>query len=214
MNAEIFMQIKDMALHGNIIDNGWIENIKFKDGKPNMIAIMILSEIIYWYIPSEIRDEYSGRIIGYKKKFKADKLQKQYQDFADRFGITKRQAINACKFLKDMNIITIEFRRILNYNGKFCNNVMFIEPVVENLKRITGINRVVTETNCEHRVSATLSLSKVIPPPTFKSGTYTENTFYTENTSVCPVPKIEQSFEGRWIIEIFDVYIKIYKGAE
>ena len=40
-----------------------------------MVAITILSEIFYWYKPTEIKDERTNEI-QYKQKFKADKLQK------------------------------------------------------------------------------------------------------------------------------------------
>jgi hypothetical protein len=137
---KIYMQMKDLALEGNLIDNGWIENLRYENGKTNLNAVMILSEIVYWYRPTEIRNELTGQVEGYRKKFKADKLQKNYQALGDRFGLTKRQAKDACDFLKGKGIISVEFRTIKTESGKL-PNVMFIEPIIENLKAITGINR-------------------------------------------------------------------------
>ena len=59
-----------MNISGNIVPNNWFYHILRDTGKPNLLAISILSEIVYWYRPTEIRDEISGLTIGYKKKFK------------------------------------------------------------------------------------------------------------------------------------------------
>lgn len=60
----------------------------------------------------------------------------------DRFGISKRQAKLACDFLREKGLINIEFRTIV-VNDKKLNNVMYIEPVASELRRITGIDRVI-----------------------------------------------------------------------
>jgi hypothetical protein len=73
--------VKAMAkinISGDIIPKIWYKKLKYPSGKPYLIAIIILSDIVYWYRPTEIRDENTGSIIGYKKKFKADKLQRNY----------------------------------------------------------------------------------------------------------------------------------------
>lgn len=160
------IEVKDLALDGNVIDNGWIENLRYDNGKPNMNAILILSEIYYWYKPTLIRDEATGKAIGYKQKFKADKLQKSYQALGDRFGISKRQAKLACDFLKEKDLIDIEFRTIV-VNGKKLNNVMFIQLIPGELKKITGIDRV---------------LVKDDPPVTTECKTNTKTT-HTETTT-------------------------------
>ena len=98
MTKNIVLEMKNLNIEGNVIDNGWIENLRYDNGKPNMNAIMILSEIVYWYKPTLVRDEITGEVKGYKKKFKADKLQKSYEALGDRIGITKRQATACCDF--------------------------------------------------------------------------------------------------------------------
>ena len=79
-------------------------------------------------------------VLGYKKKFKKDKLQKTYEALGERFGLSKRQAKLACDYLKEKGIITVEFRTIKTSQGRV-PNVMFVEPVIEELKKITGVNR-------------------------------------------------------------------------
>ena len=80
---------------GNVIPPAWYRTILRDTGKPYLIAIVILSDIVYWYRAAEVRDEGSGQLLGYRKRFKADLLQRSYQQIAEQFGITKRDAANA-----------------------------------------------------------------------------------------------------------------------
>ncbi|KIV61602.1 prophage LambdaBa02, DNA replication protein [Bacillus mycoides] len=111
--------------------------ITFSNGKPHIVAIMILSEIVYWYRPTVIRDEESGKVT-YKKKFKSDKLQKSYQQLAETFGFSKLQVKRACDLLTEMTLIKVEFRTI-HVEGKVLNNVMFVEPVANEIKLISSM---------------------------------------------------------------------------
>lgn len=131
------IEIGQMNFRGTLIDDGWYNHITFDNGKPNLNAILILSEIIYWYKPSEVKDEITGQLKGFKKKFYNDKLQKNYQSLADRFGISKRQAQDACNFLKNQNLIAIEHRSVPGKDGRLIPNVTFIEPIPENVKKIS-----------------------------------------------------------------------------
>jgi hypothetical protein len=141
---EVYMEMKDICLEGNLIDNGWIESLKYDNGKTNLNAVFLLSEITYWYRPTLIKSETTGQVVGYKKKFAADKWQIRYDELGKRLGLTKGQVKDACDFLRDKGLITIEFRTVQTYYGPL-PNVMFIEPVIENLKKITGINRIVED---------------------------------------------------------------------
>ena len=65
MTKNIVLEMKNLNIEGNVIDNGWIENLRYDNGKPNMNAIMILSEIVYWYKPTLVRDEITGEVNGF-----------------------------------------------------------------------------------------------------------------------------------------------------
>ncbi|PED78958.1 DnaD domain-containing protein [Bacillus toyonensis] len=183
MNS-IVLQIGQMNFRGNVIDHGWFKTITLDNGKPNMVAISILGEVVYWYKPTEVRDEHSNNV-RYKQKFKADTLQKSYQQFADSFGFTKRQVKDACDYLKGRGLVRIEFRTVFA-NGTKCNNVMFIEPVPEEIQKISILY-------WENGTPPTLERKRVlqqnVPPsyvkteesPTFKRKTNTEIT--TKNTT-------------------------------
>ncbi|MGE7891207.1 DNA replication protein DnaD [Bacillus cereus] len=134
MNNNV-MKIARINLRGNTMDQGWFKHLTLDNGKPYMVAISVLSEVFYWYKPTELRDEETNEI-RYKQKFKADKLQKSYIQLAETFGFTKRQVKDACDYLKSKGLIMIEFRTIIA-NGIRCNNVMFIEPVPQEIIKIS-----------------------------------------------------------------------------
>ena len=57
---------------GNIIPAAWYKTIRKSTGKPYLNAIVILSDMLYWYRAAEIRDEGSGQLIGFRKRFHSD----------------------------------------------------------------------------------------------------------------------------------------------
>ncbi|MEK4636850.1 DnaD domain protein [Bacillus sp. FSL W8-0519] len=186
MNSKV-LQIGQMNFRGNVIDHGWFKTITLDNGKPYVIAITILGEVVYWYKPTEIRNEESNQV-KYKQKFKADMLQKNYQQLADSFGFTKRQVKDACDYLKDRNLLHIEFRTVI-VNGTRCNNVMFIEPVPEEIQKISILywgngtpptlkrnSPPTIESNSLLRSNVPPSYDKTEEPPTLERKTNTEIT--------------------------------------
>ncbi|WP_163247613.1 DnaD domain-containing protein [Bacillus tropicus] len=187
--SNIVTEIGGLNFKGNVVDHEWFNYITFSNGKPHIVAIMVLSEIVYWYRPTVIRDEIDGKVT-YKKKFKADKLQKNYQQLADTFGFTKLQVKRACDLLTYMLLIKIEFRTI-NADGKILNNVMFVEPVPTEIKKISSMYQQIEEGPGYLEVNRVVS-SKSRPSsltskesPNFKVKTNTEITtkITTENVS-------------------------------
>lgn len=133
---EIVNQMAKIHISGNIIPQSWYDTIVFENGKPNLNAIVILADVVYWYRPVEIRDESTGQLIGIRKKFREDLLQRSYQDLANQFGISKWQAKSAVVALEDLGVIKRVFRN-LNVKGQAINNVLFMELVPDRLKAVT-----------------------------------------------------------------------------
>ena len=126
----------EISITGNITPQTWYKTIVKETGKPHLTAIVILADIVYWYRPTELRDESTGQIIAIRKKFKADLLQRSYQQIAEQFGLSKKEATNAIIFLEKLGVIKRVFRTI-NLNGLVVNNVLYIELIVERLKELT-----------------------------------------------------------------------------
>ena len=183
--SNIVTEIGGLNFKGNVVDHEWFNYITFSNGKPHIVAIMVLSEIVYWYRPTVIRDEINGKVT-YKKKFKADKLQKSYQQLAETFGFSKIQVKRACDLLVDMSLIAIEFRTII-VNEITLNNVMFVEPKVSEIKSISSMYQQVEEDPVDFEVKRVVtsksgtSSHESNEAPDFKVKTNTEIT--TKNTT-------------------------------
>ena len=135
-------ELKELNFTGNVIPQVWYKVFVKKDlkfPKPHLLAINILSDIVYWYRPIEVRDEGSGQIIGYKKKFKSDMLQRSYSQISELFGCSERQAKEAIVFLEEMGVVKRNFRTITS-GGVVCANILFIELFVDRLKELTYPN--------------------------------------------------------------------------
>lgn len=134
---ELVAQVGKLNFSGNIIPQKWFEHLRKDSGKPDALAAIILSEIVYWYRPIEVRDEATGAIIGRQKKFKADLLQRSYDSFADQFGFTKNQVKSAFQTLKNVGVVCTH-RRVVEVGGTKFGNVLFIELVPPVLAKITN----------------------------------------------------------------------------
>lgn len=121
---------------GNVIPQIWYKQIVRDNGKPHLLAISILADIVYWYRPMEIRDPGTGSFLGFKKKFKGELLQRSYQQFADMFGESKRTVTEAIVRLENMGIIKRIFKTV-NIGGMLYNNVLFIRLNTDKLYDIT-----------------------------------------------------------------------------
>lgn len=182
-------QMRQLDTTGNIIPHSWYKAITFESGKPDLLGMMILAEIVYWYRPTEIRDQYTGKLIEYRKKFKGDMLQRNYNSFATQFGVSPRQAMDAVKRLEQKGLLIKEVRDIQTKTTTL-GNVLFIAPNIETLLSLqiqtTKVNSKDPEESDDdppytferissHDQTYKLMQSKV-EAPTFKRSTYTENT--------------------------------------
>ena len=127
----------EIHITGNITPSIWYKTILRDNGKPYLLAIAILSDIVYWYRPMEMRDERTGGIIGWKKKFKADILQKSYRQYAELFGESLRSVEAAMKYLQSLGVITRVPRNIQAEDGSINYNVTFLKLNVEVLYNLT-----------------------------------------------------------------------------
>lgn len=178
---EIVDMVGRISITGNIIPQIWYKTITHPSGKPYLEAIVILSDIVYWYRPTEVRDERTGEVIAYRKRFKADLLQRSYADLAQQFGISKREATNAVVALEKIGVVRRHLRTI-DVDGTKMANVLFLELVPKALLALTcgEVTPITFKSDTSHVQKGDLSRSEVTPL-TFKSETNTENT--TENTT-------------------------------
>ena len=134
---EIVDAMGSINISGNIIPAVWYRTITKENGKPYLLAIVILADIVYWYRPSEVRDQGTGHILGWKKKFSDDLLRQSYQYYADLFGESKKTIKPAMDKLEKLQVIRREFRTVSYGDGLVCNNVMYVELKPDMLYQLT-----------------------------------------------------------------------------
>jgi hypothetical protein len=127
------------AISGNVTPMEWYKTVLRENGKPYLLAITILSDIVYWFRPTEVRDERTGQVIGWKKKFSGDMLQKSYKQYENLFGESRRSIKAAFDALVELGVIIREFRdvKVGEDDEKMIYNVMFLDLNVERLNELT-----------------------------------------------------------------------------
>ena len=115
-----------MHFMGNVIPENWFKTVVSETGKVHLLAILVLSEIVYWYKPTEVRDEKTGDV-RWKKKFEAtDFLQKSYSALEGKFNASHKQIRDALITLERLGVVKRNLRNIETKLGK-CPNVLYLE---------------------------------------------------------------------------------------
>ncbi len=175
--------VGQINLVGNVVPETWYAAICHKNGKPNMNAIMILSDIVYWYRPKENRNEFDGSV-SFEKRFTDEEfLQRSYKQLSLKFGISERQAKDAVVFLeKETGIIRRHFKQIKT-GYSILSNVMFIELLPDRLHEITfPSGRGVTIERHTPVVETIQTPRYNDTPPSIERHTYTK--IITENNNI------------------------------
>ena len=130
-----------IPITGNVTPQEWYQFIKRPNGKPNLLAIAILSDIVYWYRPVDHRDEITGQLIGWRKKFNGDLLQKSYKAYVKLFGESRNSVKAAFDLLEEMDIIKRVFRDIEHNDGTENNNVMFVALNTDKIREMSEVDK-------------------------------------------------------------------------
>ncbi len=102
----IVAEIGKIHFEGNIIPHPWYQRITLESGKPDLPAIIILAEIVYWYRPYQTLDKRGKPIL--RKHFDGDMFQCTAAYFSSKFGLTKDQTRKALKRLEEGGYIRRE----------------------------------------------------------------------------------------------------------
>ncbi len=132
MNVDAIGRIN---LSGTLIPHSWLHSITTEKGHPDMNAILILAEIVYWYRPTASVNA-DGETV-WKKKFRKDLLQKSTRELAEKLNLSHGQTKQALARLEKSGLIRKHVKPSEIINGRKYGNVMYIEPVSEEIRRIT-----------------------------------------------------------------------------
>lgn len=125
-------------VQGDVIPPKCYKIIKKDSGKTDMLAVAILSNIIYWNRPTPVFNE-QGEQIASKTKFNGRYLQKNYSDYEDMFDKTKREVKASFDVLEELGFIKRHFETI-TVAGHKIPNVLYIELLSERLGEILDDN--------------------------------------------------------------------------
>lgn len=129
-------RMTNFGITGNVIPHAWYRTIVKDNGRPHLLAIELLADIVYWYRPQEIRDEHTGHLLRYQKKFSGDMLQKSYDQYAAFFGEKKRIIKEAMDVLVKLGVVKRQLRTIETDSMKL-PNIMFLDLDVDRLFALT-----------------------------------------------------------------------------
>lgn len=128
--------VGQMDFSGNLTPRAWYATIKTEGGKPDLVAITMLSEIVYWYRPGvQARVEGGSGSVRRYCKFAADKLQMGYRHFEEQFGLTRDQCKRAFVRLEALGVVRREQREIVAAGQRV--SAMFVGLDADVLKKLT-----------------------------------------------------------------------------
>ena len=180
-------EIGKIHFTGNIIPHQWYQQLRLSSG-PDMPAILLLAEIVYWYRPYQTLT-HDGRPM-LRKHFDGDLFQASAAYFNTKLGLTKDQVRKGLKRLEEGGYIRREYRYLVQ-QGIVRNNVMYIEPIPTAILAITH-----PDTGSETPPTGSTPLSPGGETLSFQGETHslqgdtykTTTEISTETTTTTPLP--------------------------
>lgn len=200
-------KLGEMNFEGNIIPANWYKTVTRENGRPYLLAICILSEICYWYRPSLKKDEHTGRVVGYTKKFKGEMFQMNYQQFADNLGESKRSVKAAMDRLEKIGVIRREWKTVKLSNGMMLNNTLFIDLDADILRSLTFYE---TESGKDSRTDSDIEVCDTLPQNNVTGvsddTTLLQNnvTGYTENDTQLQENVTDDTLDDDTLLQFFE----------
>lgn len=116
--------IYEMNIIGNVVPLNWYHLIVRENGKPDMYAIAVMAELLYWHRPV-----LKNGIIS--NKFYGDAFWIDYGKMSETLNLTKKDIQRALRSLEEMKLITRQMKREL-IDGELRSR-MFVKINFQNL---------------------------------------------------------------------------------
>lgn len=104
----------------------WFKFIRRESGEPDLLATIILGEIIRCCRMEPYADDEGGT-----------QIQKEYSHFAQLFNVSKKQVRTSMSLLESLGLIKREIRNVKLENGRIVPNVLFIKLITDKVAAIT-----------------------------------------------------------------------------
>jgi hypothetical protein len=147
--------IASMDFSGSSIPRAWFKKITFPSGKTDLLGMMILAELVYWYQPTAVELAEVESVSGPRKKFESDMLHRSIPSLAEQFGMSKRQIRDALKRLVEAGLIIQEVRTVSNETNT-SGNVLYLAP------RPKAIQALGSDTSIDQHIQEEDSLSQAL----------------------------------------------------
>ena len=113
LQSDLVRQFGSMHISGDIVPTEFFAAIRFPTknatpGKPDLTAILILANLVYWFRPIRPRDPKTDRALAWRQKFKGEWLERDYGFWSEKFGFTLRQCKDATARLRKGNWIQFQ----------------------------------------------------------------------------------------------------------
>lgn len=211
--------IAAINFEGDITPKSWFKHICYQtkkgEQKADRLAIDILSDIVYWYRPYQKRDELTGEVIGWRKKFAENLLRRSPDAFAETLNATVRCIRESMRVLEGLGLITIILQPVRTPYGVI-PNVMHIDINPDAIASISyRVNQQDPETieksfltkwvtrndemgNKERRnQEQPATISFTLPDETVQSSIYRDYSEISTETTLTPNPASGEKKEGK-----------------
>jgi DNA-binding transcriptional ArsR family regulator len=106
--AHTLTTMDNLSLVGYTIPFAWRNHILTPHGKPHLVAMHLLADIIYWYQPDHLYDENTGEFLKLEKRFQGKRFCHFAEAFEENFGLTSEQVSEGLALLGSLGLITYE----------------------------------------------------------------------------------------------------------
>jgi len=130
-------RITKLDITGNMSPPTWYQTILMPTGRPDMDAIQILSDFVYWHKARRAHDPRTREFIGWERKFFADKFQANYKSIAKKFNMPLRATRDAIYRLIELGVLIRELRTVTSREGYVMTNVPYWDIDVDVLIELT-----------------------------------------------------------------------------
>lgn len=130
-------RITKLDITGNIIPPTWYQTILMPTGRPDMYAIQILSDFVYWHKARRAHNPRTREFIGWERKFYGDKFQANYKAIAKKFNMPLRATRDAIYRLIELGVLIRELRTVVSRDEFTMTNVPYWDIDVDVLVELT-----------------------------------------------------------------------------
>ncbi|MBP3883652.1 MAG: hypothetical protein J6D54_01765, partial [Olsenella sp.] len=123
-----------MDFTGNVIPTAWFETMRDERGRPDLVGMNLLAEIVYRYRPQRSRDE-EGREV-WSKRFRGDMLPLDYARLEDRFGCSHVTMRRAFARLEGLGVVR-RVSQAMRTGAGVAPTVMYVTIDPERLAELT-----------------------------------------------------------------------------